>query len=366
MHRWRPEAALRPAELMALFACLSTATALAGIGNLGFLLPVMVDPWWYGTVEQWGPFLDHLPWVVGPRDPEPLRAFFLGNRSFLEPALLRAWLPPLSWWSALFLAMAATTLGLARLVMRRWVRDEHLPFPTLALPLELSRPDTPLLRNRLFWAGFLIPVFLHSLNSINSLYPSVPGWPINSFKQGLEGVGRPWSGLGSVPVMVHPGGVGTGFLVQTDVLFSLLFFWVLKRLLNLWGSSMGWRDAEVMEYGDGKEQFPFTPWQAWGAWLALGGGVLWGALRHTRGDPGARRSLWLVVSGFSAACLLVWGIGAPWWLPPVWFAVAILLLLAIARLQSETPVMSMMLAWVFPQNILMGLFGSVSFGKDAL
>ena len=364
--RWRPGAALRPAELMAIFACLSTATALAGIGNIGFLLPASADPWWFGPVEQWGAFLEHLPAVVGPRDQEALRAFFLGNRSILEPGMLRPWAAPLVWWSALFLSLAATTLGLARLVLRRWADGEHLTFPTLALPLELARRDTPLLRTPLFWIGFLFPVVLHSLNSIASLYPSVPAWPINSFKQGLDGIGRPWSGLGSVPVMVHPGGVGTGFLVQTDVLFSLLFFWLLKRLLNLWGTSMGWRDAEVAEYGDGKEQFPFTPWQAWGAWLALGAGVLLAALRHCPNDPGARRSLVLVGSGFLAACGLVWAVGAPWWVPPVWLGIVVLLMLAIARLQSETPVMSMMLAWVFPQNILIGLFGSSAFSKEAL
>ena len=365
--RLRPSAELRPAELLAVFSCVSCATAVAGIGNLGFLLPILANPWWFGASEGWTSFLDQLPAVVGPRESETIRAFYLGNRSLVDLRVTGAWFVPLAWWSGLFLALATTTLGLARLFGRRWFAQEHLAFPTLALPMELARRDSPLLHKPMFWVGFLVPAILHTLNSIASLYPSVPSWPVNSFRQGLEGVGRPWSGLGSIPVMVHPGGVGTGFLVQVDVLFSLLFFWVLKRLLNLWGTSMGWRDSDVQEYGDGREQFPFTPWQAWGAWLALALGVAWSA-RHHLGqlDPGERRGAWLAATGFAAACALVWMTGAPWWVPLIWFGLSVLLLLAIARLQSEIPVMSMLLGWVSPQGILMGTAGSQAFGKEAL
>ncbi|MFM7320662.1 MAG: DUF6785 family protein [Armatimonadota bacterium] len=364
LERWAPALALRASERIAIFAGLSVATAIAGIGNLGFLLPAMVSPWWFGSAENWSGFLQELPSSLGPRDPESLRAFHLGHRSLLEPGLVLRWIPSLAMQGGLFLSLATCTLGVAALLRRRWSEQEHLLFPSIALPLELARPGIPILRSGVFWLGFALPCILHSLNSVNSLAPTVPGWPINSFRQGLEGVARPWTGLGSVPIMIHPCGVGTGFLVQTDILFSLLFFWVAKKALNLWGTTMGWRDDGPEEYGDGKEQFPFTGWQAWGAWIAIGFGVVVGMARGiAKATAGERLAGWVACAGFASACGFAWAAGAPWWLPPAFLGTMLLLLFAVARVQAETPVMSMMLAWVFPQAIWTGVFGTVAFSR---
>ena len=63
---------------------------------------------------------------------------------------------------------------------RRWADEEHLPFPVIALPLEMTREGAPLYRNKLLWLGFAIPVLLHSLNSLQSIFPTLPSLPINS------------------------------------------------------------------------------------------------------------------------------------------------------------------------------------------
>ena len=49
----------------------------------------------------------------------------------------------------------------------------------------------------------------------------------------------------------------------------------LKKLLNLLGTLTNWRDPGPDEYGDGNPEFPFTGYQAWGAWLTVGIAVLW-------------------------------------------------------------------------------------------
>lgn len=367
VRRVAPAAALRQGELLLVFSGLSVATALAGIGNLGFFAPFLGDAFWFGGAEQWTGFLNDLPATVGPRDPESLRAFFLGRTTFFVLARMAAWAFPLLWWGTFLFLLSTLFLCGARVLRRRWESEEHLPFPVLVLPLELTRPGAPLLAQRLLWAGFAIPCFLHSLNALHSLYPSLPTLPINSFRQGLADAPFPWTGLGSIPIMLHPCGVGTGFLVQTDVLTSLLFFWTLKKLLNLWGTTQGWRDPGPEEYGDGKDQFPFTLWQAWGAWLTVGLAVLWTARGYLRGlRPDERRAAAGAAASFAGACAMAWAVGAPWWVPPALLGGYALLLLAVARMESETPVMSMLLAWVSPQGVMTGVFGTAAFGRRDL
>ena len=65
--------------------------------------------------------------------------------------------------------------------------EEHLTFPVVALPLEMTREDAPLYRTRLMWIGFLIPAVLHTLEHA--------GWPLPdaafvSDKHGAAGLGR--------------------------------------------------------------------------------------------------------------------------------------------------------------------------------
>ena len=46
----------------------------------------------------------------------------------------------------------------------------------------MTREGAPLYRNRLLWAGFALPCFLHSLNSLHSV-PDLPSLPINSMHE---------------------------------------------------------------------------------------------------------------------------------------------------------------------------------------
>ena len=371
-----PCASMNQPELMTLYGMLSMSSVVAGIGNLGFFTPFLGNVFWYSNdANHWSEKLwPLLPSYIGPRDRDILKGFYEGHSNFFQPEIMRAWAFPLIVWGLIFFILLATMMCLSSLVLRRWHDDEHLPFPVVALPLEMTRPNAPLYRLPLLWAGFAVPCILHSLNTLSGLYPTLPGLPINKMRDLVEGMPHPWDGLGSITLLLHPVGVGFGFLVNTDVLFSLWFFYLLKKVLNLVGALWGWRDAGLNLYGDGSAQFPYWGYQAWGAWMAVSLAVAWTSrdyfrlyLRRARegrkdsADPlPPRLALGGFVLGFVLLCGFVWSSGGSIWLPIAFFGIYFLIMTAISRLAAETAVLSPLLAWVSPQAMIPGLMGTTA------
>jgi len=377
--------ALNQPELMLLYSLLSMSSVVAGVGHMGFFTPFLANPFWFANGSNgWFSLWKSLPPYIGPRDPAILQGFYVGHSTFFQPVVMRAWAMPLFVWSLFFLVLLWTTLCLAVIVRRRWAEEEHLPFPVIALPLEITREGAPIYRNKLLWGGFAIPFALHSMNSLASIFPLVPSFPVNSARDLVAGLPAPWNGLEPMFGGIHPAGVGFGFLINTDVLFSLWFFYLLRKAFNLWGVLENWRDVGQGQFGDGTNQFPFTPAQAWGAWLALGLAVLWqgrsyfaGYFRRAfqgdpqgqdRGEPlSARGAVFGSIGGFLALCAFVWSSGGSWWLPVVFLGLYVVIMLTLARLQAETAVLSPFLVWVDPQSILSTLAGTVGMSRmDAI
>ena len=373
-------AALNQPELMLLYSALSISSVVAGVGHMGFFLPFLANPFYFANNNNgWREFWHLLPPYIGPRDPTILHGFYQGNSTFFQPQVMRAWAMPLCVWSLFFLVILWTTLCLAVIVRRRWEEEEHLPFPVIALPLEMTREDAPIYRNKLLWLGFAVPCLLHSLNSLASIYPGIPAYPINSARDMAGGLPFPLNGLSPMFGGIHPAGIGFGYLINTDVLFSLWFFYLVRKVFNFWGVSEDWRDAGGGQFADGSQQFPYTSYQAWGAWLALGITVLWqgksyfgGYFRRAlRGDPSgqdrgepmsARVAMLGFLAGFLALCAFVWSSGGSFWLPLAFLGIYIVILLALTRLEAETAVLSPYLGWIDPQSILTTVGGATNFG----
>jgi hypothetical protein len=373
-----PRASLNQPEMMGLYTTLSLSSVIAGVGHFGFLTPFLANPFYYDTPQNgWDGFRDALPWYIGPRNPAILRGFYEGHATALTRPILAAWAGPLVVWCIFFLVLLWTTLCLGTILRRRWADEEHLPFPVLALPLEMTREGVPLYRKRLLWMGFAIPCFFHSLNSLNSLYPTVPSMPFNILHDliPVANLSFPWTGMDSFFYLLHPSGVGFGYLINTDVSFSLWFFYLLKKALGVWGAAEGWRQPLQGWGGDATSQFPFTGFQGYGAWLALGLTALWTGRGYYRGylrrawfgdrtgvDGGeilsARAAVLGFLGGFLALCIFVWSTGGSWWLPIIFLAIYILIMVALARLRAETAVLSTELGWISPQAMLPSVLGT--------
>ena len=121
---------------------------------------------------------------------------------------MEAWAYPLAVWSVFFLVLLWTTLCLAAILRRRWEDEEHLPFPVLALPLEMTREGAPLYRQPLLWGGFAVPCVLHSLNSLQSIIPTLPTLKMNSVHDLIPDaiLQPPLTGAGTLFYQLHPSG----------------------------------------------------------------------------------------------------------------------------------------------------------------
>ena len=373
-----PDAALNQPEMMALYAVLSMSSVIAGVGHFGFFTPFLANPFFYNTPSNgWSRFWYLLPWYIGPRDPAIIQGFYGGNSTFFRPQIMLAWAGPLAVWCGFFLVLLWTTLCLSAILRRRWADEEHLPFPVIALPLEMTRAGAPLYRKWGLWAGFALPCALHSLNSLHSLFPTMPSLPINSTHDLFwdAGLQFPWNGVDSLFYQLHASGVGFGYLINTDVSFSLWFFYLLKKAMNVWGVAQGWRQPGQGWGGDTVSQFPYTGFQGYGAWLALGLTALYTGRRYYRdylrrawhGDPdgqergevlGARAAVLGFLGGYLALCIFVWSSGGSWWLPVVFFGLYLLIMITLTRIRAETAVLSTELGWISPQAMLPATLGT--------
>ena len=379
-------AALTQPEMMALYSMLSMSSVVAGVGHLGFLLPFLANPFYYQTTANgWSSFWHLLPPYIGPRDPEVLRGFFLGHSTAFDPHILAAWAYPLAVWSVFFLVLLWTTLCLATILRRRWEDEEHLPFPVIALPLEMTREGAPLYRQPLLWGGFAIPFVLHSLNSLQSIIPTLPTLKMNSVHDLISDAGLqyPLTGAGTLFYQLHPSGVGFGFLINTDVSFSLWFFYLAKKALDIWATARNWRDPAMGWTVDANGQFPYFSYQGWGAWLALSLAALWAGrsyfrayfARAFRGDRAgvdqdepmsARAAVLGSLGGFLALSAFVWSSGGSWWLPVAFLAVYLLIMVSLSRIRAETAVLSSELVWINPQSMVTILSGTSSLSQTDL
>ena len=79
----------------------------------------------------------------------------------------------------------------------------------------------------------------------------------------------PLTGVDTLFYQLHASGVGFGYLINTDVSFSLWFFYLLKKAMNVWGVTQGWRQPG--RGGAGTRRSFRTP-----GIKGTGPGLLWG------------------------------------------------------------------------------------------
>ena len=375
-----PSAALNQPELMALYTLLSMSSVVAGVGHFGFFLPFLAGPFDpHGTNDAWRSWLYFLPRSIGPRDPSILRPFFNGHSTFFQTKIMAAWAYPLTVWSIFFLVLLWTTLCLAAILRRRWEEEEHLPFPIIALPLEMTREGAPLYSNPYVWLGFSIPAVLHSLNSLHSMFPDLPSAAFNSYHDLVTTLGlqTPWSGVGSFFYMLHASGVGFGFIISTDLSFSLWFFYVLKKLVEVGAVALGLRTPSVGWYVESDGQFPYFNAQGWGAWVLMGLLTIWVARKDilacvksainpkryptdADGPMSPRLAVLGFLGGFLGLCSFIWILGGAWWLPVAFLGIYVLIMVALARIRAEAAVICSEMVWVNPQSMLSSLIGTTN------
>jgi len=278
--------ALSRAELVVIFAMALVGASIPTWGTASYLVSLIAAPFSHlATPEnQWAAYLhDYLkPWLV-PKDEQALRWFYLGLPRG-EAIPWHAWVGPLAWWIGFLFALFVFCHCLVVAFRRQWVDNERLSFALMEVPQHMVQEPEPghwlptFLRQRLFWIGFGVPLFIVLWNVVSYYHPPFPKIPTNWGMVSL-GKGFPWFAL-----HVNFALVGFTFFIHREVAFSIWFFVVLSMIeegvLNNLGFTISGR--EVYTLG-----MPAIGWQSFGAMVVMVASMTWMARRH----------LWSIVRG---------------------------------------------------------------------
>ena len=307
------------------------------------------------------------------------------------------WIVPILNWGLLIFLVLFSFLCLTAILRRQWVDGEKLSFPLAQLPLEIAGDqDQPaFFHNKLMWLGAAIPIAVYAIKGLHQLQPTVPDITIQ-WSMADYVTAPPWNSMAwSVQFILSFAALGFFFLLPTDVLFSVWFFFLLSR-----GELV-----LMLLYNQPTPAMPIYPlplfmgYQTVGAYLVLSGYFIWIARPHLRrvwasalGRPGGystaenaeellpyRFAVWGLLGSIAAAALWTWGMGMSLWLALFElvifiFVTAVVMARSTAEagmLMTETtfrPVdilrMVMPIHSLGPQNLTMLAFFDIIFLRD--
>ena len=278
--------ALSASELTMIYCMMLLSALISARGIVEKLLPMLVTSNYFSDAnnkwhELYSPHTKS--WLV-PFDvnggPNQLIAkrYFEGLR-IGEHIPWHAWATPLAVWGALCLIIIFAFLCLATIVRAQWSDHERLSFPLAQPVLELVREDSggTLFRNKLLWFGFGIPVLVYGINGLAAWFPNLPTIPA-SYPCAQYFSSPPWNAMAGIRAYLSFAGIGLAFLLSSEVIFSLWFFYLFAQLQGVMANSLGWPM-------DGMPMYPcwlIIGYQVAGAYIALSAYMMYSSRAHLR------------------------------------------------------------------------------------
>lgn len=350
---------LRVPEIIAIFLFVTVATTMFGCGIGRFLLACLSAPFYFSSpaapLEE---LARYIPAWMSPQDPAVHRWLYESSPTGAVP--WSAWQWPMVAWTGFFVMFGATLLCLMMLFSERWVAEERLVFPLVRLPLQMIDPSTtevPFFRNRATWFGIGAAALLNIFNIVRGVFFGGPSGGL-SVDLGTALVGAPWSALRPMMVHLRPELVGLGYLISTELSFSIWFFHLFTKLQAFMMSGiLGLRLPGA----------PYAQEQGIGAYVVLGAILFWKgrhpfieAWRAIMGwiygrrpeDPSASRArpfaLVGAILGFIGTVAFCTAAGMAPWLAILYLLVITSVAVVYGRLRAETGVP---LVWAFPYGV---------------
>jgi len=343
-----PGARLSAAELLTIYVMGAVSSVLSSSGGMHFLIPTLTAVHYFATPENgWADLFERamperLRWLT-QSNPEALKAFYRGNASID----FHAWATQIATWCGFLIIFTTATLCIVYILRKQWIEREHLPFPTVTLPLELARDEAPILRDRFFWIGVGATFFIVCWNTLSMNYPSIPRIWLRTTDLSASFANPPWSAVNPMYVTFFPFAIGIGYLLSTEVVFSCWFFFLFNKLEAVWGTATGWSTGAT----GATSVFPWLSFQCAGSFLGLAAVSIWVSRRHLsevyraafgdnpNKDPDARgyraALLGLVFSVLAMIAFTVFA-GAGVLVATVWVILSLAYLLAATRIRAET------------------------------
>jgi len=388
LHRFRPRLALSPAELITAYIMMVIASAIPTMGLTAQVLPLTTAPYYFATPEnKWEELIQaHMPAWAAPRGSATgarlVTDFFEGSSAGVGVPW-GAWLPALAVWVPFLLCLHFVMICMMVILRRQWADRERLTYPLTQLPLELCEAGQmpgarSLLRNRIMWLGFAVPMIVGSLVGLHHYYPAVPE-PGLEYRYQVEFFRNM-----TVFFRLSFPMVGFFFLVNLETVFSLWFFNLLFFCLR---GVMNILNVELREsLGPFGTRSPTFAHVGMGAMIALVVGGLWIARPHLRdgwraalrgtGERGAQAddsgealsypvAWWGMTAGLVFMGLWLHRSGLPPLMVPVFLFGAFVLFIGLTRIVVESGMAEAVASTIAPAFVVSG-FGTAAVGRRGL
>jgi hypothetical protein len=188
----------------------------------------------------------------------------------------KAWLQTFLIWTPYIFLLYWLLLWCAALISYRWEQEERLLYPMMQIPLEIvdtsDGQPSAILKSKLMWGFFVLTCLVYTLNFLNAYVPEVPAIALTT-NLGRVAHGGPWSAFNWIQLDFRPEMIGISYLLATDVGFSLVFFYFLRRVIIMLRIAYGLPSAHST----------FLQFHAGGGFIVLGLALLWTARGYLKG-----------------------------------------------------------------------------------
>ena len=243
---------LSPRELMLIYCMMLIASLISSRGLMEKLIPALVAVNYFANQSNnWADlFFPYIKdWLV-PFDPnrksdqKTVIDFYEGT---FDAIPWQKWISPLLAWSIVVFLIFFAFLCLAAIIRKQWVENEKLSFPLVQLPLEFANRERLFFSSRLMWLGFALPTLVFSLNGLHAIFPQVPSFQLRYVLNNYLSE-RPFNSIFYTPIFLSLAGIGFFYLLPTQLLFSLWFFFLLTRIQDVIASLFGLRVSNMPLY----------------------------------------------------------------------------------------------------------------------
>ena len=245
---------LSPRELMGIYCMMLVASMISSRGVMEKLIPALIAVNYFtNETNGWDTlFFPHIkPWLI-PFSPEEKGqaavaiSFYEGTETG-DVIPWRAWVEPLCLWGVLVFLVFTAFLCLAAILRKQWVENEKLSFPLVSLPLEFVHEGRGFLRHRLMWLGFGLPALIFTLNGLHEIWPQIPNIPLR-YLLNQYFTEQPFNAIAYTPIFLSFAAVGFFYLLPTQLLFSLWFFFLFTRFQDVVAAMFGLRVSGMPLY----------------------------------------------------------------------------------------------------------------------
>lgn len=260
--RWFPKYVFSQAELLTVYISSNISIIFVGHDFLQGLINASAYPLRFATAENnwYNLFINKIPdWAI-VKDKVAVDAFYVGGENFFQWKYLSAWIKPMGTWSIFILIMMYVMMCINSIVRKQWNENEKLSYPLINLPIEMTKDNSPLFKNKGLYYGIAVAVLFSLLQGFSSVLPTFPVMSLKNLDVNSFFVNPPMNAMGFTPIRAYPIVIGISYLIPADLSFSLWFFFLLGRLQNILGSAWGINTIP---------RYPFLYEQSFGALVGI-------------------------------------------------------------------------------------------------